>query len=108
MSVHWFWIAGWFVTFFGLVGNGWVIFIIAKRRRLQTTANWFILSLAIADLSVTCGYFPASMVCNVLVQSCDNIIRHNFLNFFMEASMFAFIAMISERYIAIVYPLKYV
>lgn len=108
MSVHWFWIVGWFVTLFGLVGNSWIIFVIAKRRRLQTTSNWFILSLAIADLSVTCGYFPASMVCNALVQSCDYIIRHNFLNFFMEASTFALIVMVAERYIAIVYPLKYV
>lgn len=108
MSVHWFWIVGWFVTLFGLVGNSWVIFIIAKRRRLHTTANWFILSLAIADLSVTCGYFPASMVCNVLVQSCNNFIRQYFVNFFMEASMFALITMVAERYLAIVYPLKYV
>lgn len=108
MSVHWFWIVGWPVSLLGLVGNSWVIFIIAKRTRLYTTSNWFILSLAIADLSVTCGYFPASMICNVLVQSCNKIIRLNFVNFFMEASMFALIAMVTERYIAIVYPLKYV
>lgn len=108
MSVHWFWIVGWFVTLFGLVGNSWVIFIIAKTRRLHTTANWFTLSLAIADLSVTCGYFPASMVCNVLVQSCNYSIRQIFANFVMEASMFALIAMIAERYLAIVHPLGYV
>lgn len=106
--IHWFWIVGWFVTCFGLVGNGWVIFIIATRRRLQTTANWFILSLAIADLGVTCGYFPASFVCNVLVHSCNNSLRFNFYSFFIEVSVFALIAMIVERYIAIVYSLKYV
>ena len=108
MSVHWFWIVGWFVTLFGFVGNSWVIFIIVKTRRLHTTANWFTLSLAIADLSVTTGYFPASMVCNVLVQSCNNFIRQTVVNFVMEASMFALIAMVAERYLAIVYPLKYV
>ncbi|XP_078363451.1 melanocortin receptor 4-like [Oculina patagonica] len=107
MSVHWFWVVGWFVTFFGLVGNCWVIFIIAKRRRLQTTANWCVLSLAIADLGVTCGYFPASFVCNMLVHSCNNSLRFNFYSFFIEASMFALIAMIAERYIAIVYSLRY-
>lgn len=108
MSVHWFWIVGWFVTLFGLLGNAWIIFIIAKTRRLQTTANWFVLSLAIADLSVTCGYFPASFVCNVLVHSCRTSLRFNFYSSFIEASTFALIAMIAERYIAIVYSLKYV
>ena len=110
MSVNWFWIVGWFVTVFGLVGNAWVILIIATRKRLQTTANWFILSLAVADFSVTSGYFPASFVCNVKVLkvACNDFIRLNFGYFFMEASMFALIAMIAERYIAIVYSLKYV
>ena len=107
MSVHWFWIVGWFVTLFGLIGNSWIIFIIVKRRRLHTTANWFILSLAMADLSVTCGYFPPSFVCNLLVKSCNSSIRFNFYSFFVEASTFALIAMIAERYLAIVYSLKY-
>ena len=108
MTVHWFWIAGWFVTLFGLLGNSWIIFIIVKTRRLQTTANWFVLSLAIADLCVTCGYFPASFVCNVLIHSCNTSLRFNFYSSFIEASTFALIAMISERYIAVVYSLKYV
>ena len=109
MSVHWFWIIGWFVTVFALLGNAWIIFIIVKTRRLQTTANWFVLSLAIADLSVTCGYFPASFVCNVLVHnSCRTSLRFNFYSSFIEASTFALIAMIAERYIAVVYSLKYV
>ena len=108
MTVHWFWIVGWLVTLFGLLGNSWIIFIIVKTRRLQTRANWFVLSLAIADLSVTCGYFPASFVCNVLVHSCSATLRFNFHSSFIEASTFALIAMISERYIAVVYSLKYV
>ena len=106
MTVDWFWIVGWFVTLFGLLGNSWIIFIIVKTRRLQTRANWFVLSLAIADLSVTCGYFPASFVCNVLVRSCSASLRFNFHSSFIEASTFALIAMISERYIAVVYSLK--
>lgn len=108
MVLHWFWVVGWFITLFGFLGNTWIIFIIVKRRRLQTTANWFVLSLAIADLGVTCGYFPASFVCNILVHSCNNSIRFNFYSFFIEASTFSMIAMIVERYIAIVYSLRYV
>ena len=82
-------------------------YFIARRKRLQTTANWFILSLAVADFSVTGGYFPASFVCKVKVE-CNDGIRLNFGNFFMEASMFALMAMIAERYIAIVHSLQYV
>lgn len=109
MSVHWYWIVGWFVTAFGLVGNCLVIFLITTRKRLQTSANWFILSLAVADLSVTCGYFPASFACKLLfVNVCNNSIRFNFTSFFTEASMLTLLAMITERYIAIVYSLKYV
>ena len=109
MSVHWYWIVGWLVTIFGFAGNSWIIFIITKRKRLQTTANCFILSLAFADLSVTCGYFPVSFACRLLfVNECNDSIRFNFLSLFIEASMFALIVMIAERYIAIVCPLKYV
>ncbi|XP_022805637.1 somatostatin receptor type 5-like [Stylophora pistillata] len=108
MTIDWFWIVGWFFTFFGLVGNSWVIFIIARRRRLQTTANWFILSLAVADLGVTCGYFPAVMICNVLVVTCNNDVRRIIACFFIRASVFCLTAMVTERYIAIVHSLKYI
>ena len=91
------------------MGNTSIISIIAKRRRLQTTPNWLVFSLTVADLCVTCGYFPASMVCNVLVESCNNVVRLNFAYFFMQASAFTLIsAIIAERYIAIVHSIKYI
>ena len=96
-----------FFTFLSLVGNSWVIFIIAKRRRLRTTANWFILSLAAADLSVTCAFSPY-MICEVILDTCKEIIRVIFAFSFVNVSATGLIAMVAERYVAIVHSLKYV
>ena len=104
--VLWFWIVGWFVTAVGLAGNSSVMYLIAKRQRLHTTANWFVLSLTIADVTVNCGYFPAAFVCNSFI-SCNTGIRFVFLSLFADASICTLIAMIVERYIAIVFSLKY-
>ena len=95
-----------FFTFLSLVGNSWVIFIIARRRRLRTTANWFILSLAAADLGVTCAFSPC-MICEVILDTCKERI-HVFAFSFVNVSATGLIAMVAERYAAIVHSLKYV
>ena len=94
-------------TFLSLVGNSWVIFIIARRRRLRTTANWFILSLAAADLGVTCA-FSSYMICEVILDTCKEVIGMIFAFFFANVSAMGLIAVVAERYIAIVHSLKYV
>ena len=48
------------------------------------------------------------MICNVLVNTCNNDVRIITAFFFLEASALCWTAMIGERYIAIVYSLKYV
>ena len=93
--------------FLSLVGNSWVIFIIARRRRLRTTANWFILSLAAADLGVTCA-FSSYMICEVILDTCKEVIGMIFAFFFANVSAMGLIAVVAERYIAIVHSLKYV
>ena len=96
-----------FFTFLSLVGNSWVIFIIARRRRLRTTANWFILSLAAADLGVTCA-FSSYMICEVILDTYKEGIRVVFAFSFVNVSATGLIAMVAERYVAIVHSLKYV
>ena len=96
-----------FFIFLSLVGNSWVIFIIARRRRLQTTANWFILSLAAADLGVTCVFAPY-MICDVILDTCKERVVKDFAFFFVNVSAIGLIAMVAERYVAIVHSLKYV
>ena len=96
-----------FFIFLSLVGNSWVIFIIARRRRLQTTANWFILSLAAADLGVTCVLAPYT-ICDVILDTCRERVVKVFAFFFVNVSAIGLIAMVAERYVAIVHSLKYV
>ena len=96
-----------FFTFLSLVGNSWVIFIIAKRRRLRPTANWFILSLAAADLGVTCAFSPY-MICEVILGTCKEKVGLIFAIYFVTVSAMGLIAMVAERYVAIVHSLKYV
>ena len=96
-----------FFIFLSLVGNSWVIFIIARRRRLQTTANWFILSLAAADLGVTCVFAPY-MICDVILDTCRERVVRVFAFSFVNVSAIGLIAMVAERYVAIVHSLKYV
>ena len=96
-----------FFIFLSLVGNSWVIFIIARRRRLQTTSNWFILSLAAADLGVTCVFTPYT-ICDVILDTCRERVVKVFAFFFVDVSAIGLIAMVAERYVAIVHSLKYV
>ena len=96
-----------FFIFLSLVGNSWVIFIIARRRRLQTTANWFILSLAAADLGVTCVFAPYT-ICDVILDTCREEVVGIFAFFFVNVSAIGLIATVAERYVAIVHSLKYV
>ena len=97
----------WFFIFLSLVGNCWVIFVITRRRQLQTTANWFILSLAAADLGVTCVFAPY-MICDVILDTCRERVVKVFAFFFVNVSAIGLIAMVAERYVAIVHSLKYV
>ena len=54
----WFWVIAWLVTILGVSGNAGVIYLIATKQHLQRKTNWFILSLATADLLVSLTYIP--------------------------------------------------
>lgn len=81
----WFWIAGWFPTRLAVAGNALVIWLIATRRRLRTTANWFVLSLAVADLCIGMFLFPILFTCKRRWFSCTAQNEHiisTWLSFF--------------------------
>ena len=104
-----FWILGGLLSVLAVVGNGVVVVLISTRRRLHTTANWFVLSLAVADCSLGAIVLPLQKACDVYSQSypqfCD--IRLQFTLVGIGASVTNLCVMTLDRYIAIVKPLRY-
>ena len=103
----WYFILGGLLSIIVVAGNGIVIYLIVTRQRLYTTANWFILSLAIADFFVGASYLLADYLCEA--HSCDRrYIRHAIVSFLLAASATNLCVMTVDRYIAIVKPLEYI
>ena len=48
----WYWALGGILSVSTVLGNSLVIYLIISRKRLHKTVNWFLFSLAVADLCV--------------------------------------------------------
>nr|XP_058970303.1 uncharacterized protein LOC131796717 [Pocillopora verrucosa] len=59
----WFWILGWSLSIVTIAGNGFIIFLVCRRRRLRTKTNAFVVSLAVADFCVGLSAVPPLFVC---------------------------------------------
>jgi len=106
----WFWIAGWFFVALAVFGNGVVIYLIATTPRLQTNANWFVLSVAVADLCAALAFFPPLFGANFLF-TIDTTHAGAFFKIsftLMYCSNTNLFAMTVDRYIAITRPLRYI
>ena len=109
-TVMWYWISAWILAVLTVIGNGLVVYLVVRMRRLHTTANWFVLSLAVADFFVGLCYFPLLFAYNV--NNLDSPPESN-NNFFLVSRTFLYVSitnlcvMIMDRYVAIVHPLKY-
>ena len=105
----WFWVIGWILTALVIGGNGIVIYLIVTRRKLRTTTNAFVASLAAADLGLGATYMPLLAAACDLDSSCGGgLVRHSLVIFFIYSSMFNLCALTMDRYTAIVNPLRYV
>ena len=103
----WYWNVGWLPSLLAVVGNGLVIYLILSRRILRTTANRFVLSLAIADFSVGACFYPGQAICHFVHTSCNMMIRDDIAVFMIYASVCNLFAMTLDHYIAIIRPLRY-
>lgn len=102
----WYWVLSIHLSFLSVAGNAAVIYIIWSTTKLQTKQNAFIVSLAVADLCVGLFITPTSLICTKFVH-CELQLQVVFYNFLLLASMASLIVMTMDRYIAVIYPMKY-
>ena len=108
----WFWILGWFLSILTITGNGFIIFLVCKKRQLRTKANAFVVSLAVADFCAGISVFPMLFLYEMTRDR--NFSQELYKGvlivrwFFQDASVMNLSSLVLERYIAIVKPFKYV
>ncbi|XP_022789172.1 octopamine receptor beta-2R-like [Stylophora pistillata] len=103
---HWLNILGWLLSVVTIVGNGFVVGLLIKNRQLHSSANWFVLSLAVADFMIGFAVFPLQYLCIERIK-CDLIVNMAFFWFFLHSSVSNLCTLTWDRYIAIVHPYRY-
>ena len=107
----WFWILGWVLSFLTITGNGFTIFLVCSRRNLRTKTNAFIVSLAVADFCVGLSVIPSMFFCtDIITNTChrSQLWIMNIRLLFSNTSAVNLCGLVLDRFIAIVYPLKYI
>ena len=105
----WYLVLGGLLSITTVAGNGIVIYLIVTKHQLHTTANWFILSLAIADLFLGSSFFLTDNLSDVFSDPTRNYIIWYAIGSFLSAASATNLCLLTlDRYIAIVKPLKYV
>ena len=105
----WFWILGWFLSILTMAGNGFVIFLVCRKRQLRTKTNAFVVSLAVADFFVGMFAVPSRFFC-VMTSECKHpvgLLLMYVRGFIVYASGTNLCSLVLERYMAVVKPLKY-
>ena len=103
---NWLVIPGWLLSVATAIGNGFVVFLVTKNRCLHSSANWFILSLAVADFGVGIAVFPSSYFCNDSM-ACNFRVYMAFFWFLLHSSVTNLCTLTWDRYMAIVHPFRY-
>ena len=103
----WLNIFGWFLTIAAVAGNGFVVGLVAQTRRLHSSSNWLVLSLAMADFGVGITVYPPEYFCNINSMSCNFRVYVAFFWLFLHSSVTNLCALTWDRHIAIVHPFQY-
>ena len=94
-----------------MIGNGFVIFIICRKRQLRTKTNAFVVSLAVADFCVGMSIVPSFFFCHK-ASGCNFqgwLLKITVLvgKLFLYASAVNLCSLVLDRYMAVVKPLHY-
>lgn len=89
------------------VSNGLVIFLISRKKTLQSITNMFLTSLALSDLISGVVGFPLLAICSCMtfINICVSSVM--FIRFSAIASICHVLLVAFDRYIAIVHPLRH-
>ena len=91
-----------------LLCNGVVIFIMFRRERLyRNSSNWLLLSLAFSDLSVGIIMIPSLFICYFSNVACNWGVNKKVYDLFLYISVTNLCFLTLDRYLAVVFPLKY-
>ena len=103
----WLDVSGWLLSVLAVLGNGFIIALIAATHRLRFPSNWFVFSLAVADLGVGMVAFPGGHACVSYNTICNQRIYMAAYWFFVHSSVANLCILTWDRYEAILHPLRY-
>ena len=98
------------ISLIAVLGNGLVIFVIAKNRKMQTITNIFIANLALADVII--GMFSTPFQFQPALHQRWDLpeflckIAPSFKTLSVNVSVFTLTVIAIDRYVAVLYPLK--
>ena len=103
---QWFLATGFLLSGLALVGNSFIILLIASKEQLHRTTNCFLVSLSFADLGVGLSVFPGDFFC-LPIEECRIHLLASFQWAFLYASVANLCTLTVDRYVAIVKPFSY-
>lgn len=104
---QWFLATGFLLSGIGLIGNSFIILLIASKQQLHRNTNCFLVSLSFADIGVSLSVFPSNIFCQP-IEECRYHLLASFQWAFLYASVANLCALTVDRYVAIVKPFIYV
>ncbi|XP_041035150.1 adenosine receptor A1-like [Carcharodon carcharias] len=95
---------------FAVLGNIFICFAVVRSKKLRTTTNYFLVSLAVADILVGAVAIPCALLSDLGLPQCSYylcVLMLCTLLVLTQASIFGLFAIAVERYIAILKPFRY-